>query len=93
MDVLVLSQAPPEIATYSKVPPSSKLEYGPPEVAEVIKRTRPRYVVWPSADGFWEREPFVWKSFDGSIGDRTTRAVMMAPFAPAAKGEKKPKVR
>ncbi len=88
LDVLLLSQAPPSIASVSKAALPEPLRFGPAELDEIMRNARPRYTVWVGEAAFWEREPFVWKSSDGSGGDRVSRSVMMAPFIPGNKDKK-----
>ncbi|OBZ69111.1 Zinc finger CCCH domain-containing protein 59 [Grifola frondosa] len=81
IDILISNAWPSSITQLSSAPlPSPELAYiGVDPVAEIVRRTRPRYHF--AAGGgqppvFWEREPFVWDEANGRI----TRFVSLGAF-------------
>ncbi|OSX65607.1 hypothetical protein POSPLADRAFT_1044935 [Postia placenta MAD-698-R-SB12] len=81
VDILISNAWPSDITRFSSAPlPSPELSsIGVEPVAEVVRRTKPRYHF--AAGGgippkFWEREPFIWNE----EGDRISRFVSVGAF-------------
>ncbi|KJE04557.1 nuclear protein [Cryptococcus gattii NT-10] len=78
VDLLLLSSPAPPLSSLSPsfttsgislINPASPLE-------DVIKKAKPRYLLWGNGEGFWEREPWGWTSPSGKE-ERWTRAVKL----------------
>jgi hypothetical protein len=78
LDLLLLPTAPPGISLLSSSFASSGVTVSQSalEVAELVRRARPRYAFWADGEGFWEREPFGWQAAGGGE-ERWTRAVKL----------------
>jgi hypothetical protein len=68
---------------------TSPLATPAPPLADVVKRTRPRYLFWADGDGFWEREPWGWAGADGK-DERFTRAIKLGHLGAPPPAEGKP---
>ena len=96
LDLLILSAPPPSIAQLSPSAPSlsHSLASPAPPLSEVVKRSRPRYMLWADGEGFWEREPFGWVSQGTNKEERWTRSVKLGAFGGVTpEGSKKARVR
>ena len=90
VDILISNAWPSSITHSSNVPlpDPALLSIGVDPVAEIVRRTKPRYHF--AAGGgkppkFWEREPFVWDEDNGRI----TRFVSLGAFGgPPTEGKK-----
>ncbi|ORX34113.1 hypothetical protein BD324DRAFT_636665 [Kockovaella imperatae] len=81
LDLLILSAPPPHLSLLSTTVASlgHPLATAAEPLAEVVKKARPRYMLWADGEGFWEREPFGWKSSSGRE-ERWTRSVKLGAF-------------
>ena len=95
LDLLILSSPPPSLSLLSPSVASLSHPLATPAdpLAEVVKRTRPRYMLWADGEGFWEREPFGWRDAREKE-ERWTRSIKLGGFGGAApEGGKKARVR
>ncbi|KAK8865643.1 hypothetical protein IAR55_000788 [Kwoniella newhampshirensis] len=78
VDLLLFSSPPPHLSTLSPSFPTSgvALDSSAAPLEEVVKKTRPRYLLWGDGEGFWEREPWGWTGANGKE-ERWTRAVKL----------------
>ncbi|WVF70938.1 hypothetical protein IAT40_005733 [Kwoniella sp. CBS 6097] len=78
VDLLLFSSPPPHLSTLSPSYASSgiALAKAAPPLEEVVRRARPRYLLWGDGEGFWEREPWGWAGPNGKE-ERWTRAVKL----------------
>ncbi|WVR05612.1 hypothetical protein IAU60_002634 [Kwoniella sp. DSM 27419] len=93
VDLLLFSSPPPHLSALSPSYATSgvSLETAAPPLEEVVRRAKPRYLLWGEGEGFWEREPWGWAGPNGKE-ERWTRAVKLGALggeAPA--GGKKPR--
>lgn len=58
------------------------------ELAEIVRKARPRYAFWADGEGFWEREPFGWNAAGGGGEERWTRAVKLGQLGAETTGKK-----
>ncbi|WWC60538.1 uncharacterized protein I303_103112 [Kwoniella dejecticola CBS 10117] len=78
VDLLLFSSPPPHLSTLSPSYPTSgvSLATPAPPLEEVVRRAKPRYLLWGDGEGFWEREPWGWVGANGKE-ERWTRAVKL----------------
>ncbi|WWC96714.1 hypothetical protein V866_003586 [Kwoniella sp. B9012] len=78
VDLLLFSSPPPHLSTLSPSYTSSgvSLAQSAPPLEEVVRRAKPRYLLWGDGEGFWEREPWGWTGPTGKE-ERWTRAVKL----------------
>ncbi|OCF75228.1 nuclear protein [Kwoniella mangroviensis CBS 8886] len=78
VDLLLLSSPSPHLSTLSPSYASSgvSLAQSAPPLEEVVRRAKPRYLLWGDGEGFWEREPWGWTGPTGKE-ERWTRAVKL----------------
>ncbi|WRT65941.1 uncharacterized protein IL334_002892 [Kwoniella shivajii] len=78
VDLLLFSSPPPHLSTLSPSYPSSgvSIANSAPPLEEVVRRAKPRYLLWGDGEGFWEREPWGWNGPTGKE-ERWTRAVKL----------------
>lgn len=89
VDILITHSWPSCIAALSSAPfPVPELDkIGAPPVDEIVRKTKPRYILTSGGKPpcFWEREPFVW---DDEAG-RVSRFVSLGSFGGETSGGKK----
>lgn len=88
IDLLLLNDAPPQIyqhsASGSQLPPIVRESPTnlPTKISQLITQSRPRYMLWSTSNekdqgGFWEREPFAWRTGPDGQEERFTRSVRL----------------
>ncbi len=93
VDLLILSTPPPSLSLLSPSFPSLGFPLASPAapLADLLKKTRPRYLFWGDGEGFWEREPWGWTGTSGKE-ERWTRAVKLGALGGEDDGGKKARV-
>ncbi|OCF31893.1 nuclear protein [Kwoniella heveanensis BCC8398] len=78
VDLLLFSSPPPHLSTLSPSYANAgiTLAKSAPPLEEVVRRAKPRYLLWGDGEGFWEREPWGWAGPNGKE-ERWTRAVKL----------------
>ncbi|WVQ85626.1 hypothetical protein IAT38_007792 [Cryptococcus sp. DSM 104549] len=78
VDLLLFSSPPPHLSTLSPSFLNSGITLAPPVhlLEEVVRKAKPRYLLWGDGEGFWEREPWGWVGAGGKE-ERWTRAVKL----------------
>lgn len=78
IDLLLFSSPAPPISSLSPSFATSGISLinPAPSLEEIIKKAKPRYLLWGNGEGFWEREPWGWASPSGKE-ERWTRAVKL----------------
>lgn len=99
IDILLSNTFPANITVFSNAPlpsPSFPSPLGAEPVAEVVRKTKPRYHFVAGGGGseedvplFWEREPVVWDDENG----RVMRFVSLGSFGRTPSSGKKQRVR
>ncbi len=96
IDILLTNTYPANVTAFSRAPlpsPSFPSPPGAEPIAEVLRRTKPRYHFAAGGGSqdppmFWEREPIVWKE----ESDRAMRFVSLGAFGGIPTEGKKPRV-
>ena len=86
VDLLLVSQPPPSLSLLSTSAATLPFPLAEPAapLAEVVQKSKPRYMFWAEGEGFWEREPWGWIGENGKE-ERWTRAVKLGALGDAKK--------
>nr|ODO02602.1 nuclear protein [Cryptococcus depauperatus CBS 7855] len=90
IDILLLSSPSPSLANFSSSFASSGISLvdPAPPLDQVVRSAKPRYLLWGTGNGFWEREPCGWNGPNGKE-ERWTRVVKLGELGGEAPAEGK----